>query len=182
MLAPKQVPVQANAEILKVQLDTQAKYIAALNELEMLKVQKEIADTKQAITAATLATATAEKNITDLLTVQQLPNAIANAYSPTPTLSTEISPTNTGGSVIPQVPKPVQKLQQQQESPFTLMSVAYKADRWTAVLTAQNKFYNVIVGQTLPIDESVVVEIDRSGVTVMLKDKQTRRITMIPEL
>jgi hypothetical protein len=177
-LAPKQVPVQVNAEILKVQLDTQAKYIAALNELEMLKVQKEIADTKEAITSATLATATAEKSITDLLTVQQLPNAVANAYSPSPVGVSEGG--SSGTTNIPVAPKPVAPPPAQ--SPFTLMSVSFKAERWSAVLTAQSKFYNVTVGQVLPLDSSVVTEIDRNGVTVMLKDKQTKRITMIPEL
>src|SRR5438105_8732767 len=54
-------------ELLKLQQETQAKYIAALNELQMLKIQREIAETNQAIVKAKLETVTDQKNIINLL-------------------------------------------------------------------------------------------------------------------
>src|SRR5688572_2740885 len=51
----KQSNVQVNADLLKMQRETQQKYIAALNELQMLRLQREIAETNQAITVSKLA-------------------------------------------------------------------------------------------------------------------------------
>jgi hypothetical protein len=175
LTALKQVPVPANNEILKIQQETQAKYIAALNELEMLKVQKEIAETKEAITAATLSTATTEKSITDLLTVQQMPTSGgANAYSPfSATNGSEPAAANANNTP---PPLPAPKVQAIQPETYTLLSVSFKAERWKAVLSAQNKLFDVSVGDVLP-DKSLVISIDRNGVTLM-KDKTRELLTM----
>ncbi len=182
---PKQAPVQANAELLKLQQETQAKYVAALNELDMLKLQRSIAETKQAITISTLATATAEKSITDLLTAQvsQMPtsnNNLSNQYSPfaanTPNQDASMNPNaqNQGGA-----PPPPQPKINIQESLYVLRSVAYKSEKWTAIISSGKDVYNVVVGDTLPNDNSVVTGIDKNSVT-LLKDKVTRHILFIP--
>jgi type IV pilus biogenesis protein PilP len=183
---PKQAPVQANAELLKLQQETQAKYIAALNELEMLKLQKSIAETKQAITSSTLATATAEKSITDLLTAQvsQMPtsnNNLSNQYSPfaanTPAQdSTSLGPNGQNGQAQP-MPMPAKP--NMPETQYVLQSVAYKSEKWTAAISVGKDVYNVVVGDTLPTDGSVVTGIDKNSVT-LLKDKVTRHILFTP--
>ncbi|HSW71534.1 MAG TPA: hypothetical protein VLH77_06095 [Gammaproteobacteria bacterium] len=79
--APQLTPQQSHPQVemappasvmLMQQEQVQSKYVSALNELQMLKIQREIAETSQAIVAAKLATATAEKSITDLLSKQLL--------------------------------------------------------------------------------------------------------------
>lgn len=166
--APKQVPVPSNPEILKIQQDTQAKYISAINELQMLKLQKDIAETKQAITSSILANATAEKSITDLLTVQQMPTS---SYA-----GPALSPSNASSAGIEALPKPVVAVANLQETPYVVTSVAFRNDRWAAVVSYQDKYYNVNVGDILTPDGSMVLAIDRNGVTLEGKDKIKRKV------
>jgi hypothetical protein len=181
---PKQAPVLANAELLQLQQETQAKYIAALNELEMLKVQKSIAETKQAITTSTLATATAEKNITDLLTTQvsQMPsnNSLSNQYSPFASSGgagdSGASPSPSANGA-PAAPVPIKIIQP--ETQYFLQSVAYKSEKWSAVLMNGKNVFIVEVGDTLPPDGSIVTGIDKNAVTLS-KDKVSRHIQMSP--
>ena len=156
----------------KLQQETQLKYITALNELQMLKVQREIAETKQAITSSTLANATAEKSITDLLTIQQMP--AQNAYVPPP--PQQVAP---AASVTENVPKMVQSFN---EVPYAVVSLTYKNNKWNAVLSYQEKFFSVGVGDTLPPDNSVVTSIDRNGLTLTGRDKNTRKVLIAPTL
>lgn len=165
---PKQVAVPMNAEILKIQQETQAKYINALNELQMLKVQRDIAETKQAITSSILANATAEKSITDLLTVQQMPTQ--PQYLAPPTAEASAAPT-----AAPVAPVPMPKLSSSPEINYGVSSVYFKGDRWVAVLTYQDKAFTVSVGDTLPVDNSVVTAIDKNGVTLS-KDRALRKL------
>jgi hypothetical protein len=64
------VPVKAvvaqDPSLLNKQKEDQEKYIETVNRLQMLKLEKDIAETSQAISAATLATKTAEKSINEL--------------------------------------------------------------------------------------------------------------------
>jgi hypothetical protein len=168
---PKQAPVQANTELLKIQQDTQAKYVSALNELQMLKVQKEIAETKQAITSSILANATAEKSITDLLTVQQIPTQ--NQFSSAPSAPAAMP---TGGmSSSDQPVKPMTSMFM--EVPYTIVSVTFKNERWNAVLMYQEKYYHVSVGDVLPADNTTVTAINKNGVTLTnMKDRSIRKI------
>jgi hypothetical protein len=180
--APKQAPVLANAEALKLQQETQGKYLAALNELQMLKLQKEIAETKEGITAATLSTATTEKSITDLLTVQQAPSAGQFGPSqpqlqpaapiPQPTSAPQIAP---APAPLP-APKP-----NSPALPYSLLSVSFEGSKWNAVIGFQEKLYTVGVGDSLPPDDSIVEGINKDGV-MLKKDKETRKIMMTPSL
>lgn len=177
---PKPAPVQGNVALLKLQQETQVKYIAALNELQMLKVQKDIAETKQAITSSTLATATAEKNITDLLTVQQAAPPTAFGNMSAPTAPQALPAPNAAPAPAPAAPVQAQK-PATPDAPYTLLSVSFEGNRWTAVLSFQDKMYNVSVGDSLPPDGSIVDSIGREGVSLK-KEKETRKIAMSPTL
>ncbi|HSW93085.1 MAG TPA: hypothetical protein VLJ15_01875, partial [Gammaproteobacteria bacterium] len=50
------------------QREQQEAYLDSVNQLQLLRVKREIAETNQAIAAARLATETANKNMSDLLT------------------------------------------------------------------------------------------------------------------
>ena len=58
---------QREMELLAQQKQIEAKYIAALNELQALRLEREIAETNKAIIDAKLGTITAQKNIIDLI-------------------------------------------------------------------------------------------------------------------
>lgn len=149
-VAPSPVPTKAAQQsrpqaqltppasiVLTQQEQVQSKYISALNELQMLKIQKEIAETSQAIVAAKLATVAAEKSITDLLSETEIsknPKPL-----PAPVLSSE------AGS-------------------YSVQSVSMEQDQWHALVKFKDKLYNVSVGDMLPPDKSVVKSIDQKGV------------------
>ena len=61
------VMTQREAELLRLQQQTEAKYLIALNELQLLKIDREIAETNKAIAAAKLDMVTAQKGVIDLL-------------------------------------------------------------------------------------------------------------------
>lgn len=150
-LKPAVIP--KNPELLKLQETSQEKYINALNELQMLKVQRDIAENSQAIAAAKLATVTAEKNINDLLTRPVLPGGdqAAPQRQATPYLT---------------------------EIPYSVVSVAWAGGQWHAVLSYQGKNYSVCRGDTLPVDGSVVALITRDGV-VLKRDTVTRKLNIV---
>lgn len=163
-IQPKAAPVAKDIELLRLQQETQAKYIGALNDLQMLRLQRDIAETNQAIMQAKLATVTAEKHINDLLTVkQQQPGMISSSFVSGPT---------TG----PTSPPPLGQVVDQ--GGYTVVSVSYELGRWHAVMNLQGKMYNITVGDTLPLDGSVVTAISRAGVTIEKEDKK-RIITLV---
>jgi hypothetical protein len=176
-------------QILELQKKTEEKYVDQLNQLQMLRVQREIAETNQAIASARLATVTAEKNVSDLLTKpsqpilplqqQQLPppqmpsgtydnTALGGQPSTPPT--TEVVPPPPATTV--QIPLPPV------EVPYFVVSVSMQFGRWSAVLGYQGKLYNISVGDVLPVDRSVVASINKNGV-VLVKGKKRRKISII---
>lgn len=157
---------EREAQLLKLQQETEAKYIAALNELQMLKVQKDIAETNKAIVTAKVETVTAQKNLVDLLS----PSA-----APTQSYAQQIQ----GGEV---GPAGAQQGIQQQSAPvssYTVVSVSHLQGRWNAVMGYQGKLMNVFVGDILPADGSKVSSIDKSGVTLKLEDGTTKRVSLV---
>lgn len=157
---------EREAQLLKLQQETEAKYIAALNELQMLKVQKDIAQTNKDIVTAKVETITAQKNLVTLL----------SPTSPTPDYSQQVAQ---GGSAVTSGPQ--QGIQQQpgQASSYTVVSVSHLQGRWNAVMGYQGKLMNVFIGDTLPADGSKVVSIDKSGVTLKLEDGTTKRVSLV---
>ena len=156
--------VPKDNEILRMQQEVQQKYIDSLNELQMLRIKKEIAEANQAIATAKLAEVTAEKSVSDLLT-QPAPPPITSASVGAP------GDQNPSGLPI-QVTAPTQ---------YTVISVAMKNERWTAVIASQGKLYSVSIGDILPDDNSVVTQIGRDGV-ILEKNGDKRKISMISEI
>ncbi len=173
---PKQSPVQFNAELMKLQQETEAKYVAALNQLQMLKLQKEIEDVKQGIASAKLATVTSENSITDLLTRPSSGGNVGGGYNAVVAAATA-PPTQEA----PPGPPPAPALPIIVDVPYVVMSISQHGGRWTAVLSNEGKLYNVVVGDTLPSDGSVVVSINQDGI-VLEKDTHKRKISIISSI
>lgn len=169
-LIKAQPMTQRELQLLQLQQATEAKYVAALNELQMLKVSREIAETNQAIAAAKLATVTAEKNILNLLSVQ-VPQVSQGTYAK-----------NLAGPMAPGTPAPTPAptpITSQPQVSYSVISVTLLQYKWSAVLGAQGNLYNVSVGDILPPDGSKVTSISKSGV-ILQKDGVSRRISLVP--
>lgn len=198
---PKQSMLQANAELLRLQQETQKKYIAALNELEMLKLKIEIAKANESLTNTKLSTITTEKKMSDLLTVAPPPPPPA----PLPTLpegtfaSNMASPVAAGQSIpggsasaggaagalpssLPPGVVPGGHTPPAESAPpavaYIVLSVSYKDNKWNTVIGYQDKLYSVSVGDILPTDGSKVLSINKNGVVLGTKDGKKRTISM----
>jgi hypothetical protein len=159
---------QRELELIKLQQETQAKYIAALNELQMLKVSREIAETNQAIVKAKLATVTDEKNIVTMLSPQQ-PQIMPGQYS-----RGLVNPTSGANVPSTAVVSPIQP-----EINYTVISVSQLQYKWGAVLGYQGNLYNVFVGDILPPDGSKVISINKSGVELE-KNGVMKKLSLVP--
>jgi type IV pilus biogenesis protein PilP len=169
-LPPKPAPMsQRELELMRLQQETQAKYLAALSELQMLKVTRDIAETNQAIAAAKLATITAQKKTLTELTGPTVPQSTyASALAGSTPAANEVQP--------PQPPPPVSI---PQETNYTVISVSQLRYRWSAVIGYQGNLYSVNVGDVLPPDGSRVVNINKSGV-VLEKNNIRRKVSLVP--
>jgi type IV pilus biogenesis protein PilP len=170
MPTPKAVEILPSAPLtpremalMQLQQETEAKYVAAVNELQMLKVQRDIAETNKAIASAKLDTVNSEKNIVTLLTPEQ--NANYSQRLANPAQAAAIGPQGPGPAVV--------------EVAYTVISVSEIQGRWGAVLGVQGKLYTVRVGDVLPTDGSKVVFINRSGV-VLQKDGMRKTVSLVP--
>ncbi len=157
------------AALIKMQEETQAKYIAALNELQMLKVARDIAEANQAIMDAKLATVASEKKIVDMLSPQPATPAtyaqnIEAGVGPPP----QAPPVQGPNAPVPPV-----------TASYTVISISELQHRWNAVLGYQGNLYNVHVGDVLPPDNSKVVGIDKAGV-ILERDGIRKRVTLVP--
>jgi type IV pilus biogenesis protein PilP len=153
------------AALVKLQQETQARYLFALNELQVLKVARDIAEANQAIMAAKLATVTAEKHIVDLLTPPSAPVA-PGAYA-----KGLVNPVTSGNVVTTTFVPP--------EVSYTVVSVSQLEYRWSAVLGSQGRLYNVSIGDILPPDGSKVISISKSGVELE-KDNVKKKVSLVP--
>ncbi len=158
--------VQVNPALLKLQQETEAKYIEAVNELQILKIRREIAETKQAISKSTLDTMTSEHKMSDLLVKPPAPGREDYANS--------LGGPNAGpnGMMVATTTTTTTT-----EPAYVLLSVSKQSQRWSAVLGNAGKLYSVTIGDTIPTDGSVVVSIDTDGV-VLEKDGKKRRIAI----
>lgn len=161
-------PPKENIDLQKQEQEQQV-YLDSVNQLQLLKVKREIAETNQAIASARLATETANKNMSDLLTQPALPtapNGNITSKPGTPMAGTAIGTTDQGGET-PAKPQPVVEI------PFTVVSISMKLNHWNAVLSYQNKFYSVSIGDTL-FDGSSVFTITKNGVVLEREGKKRR--------
>lgn len=176
----KQVSVVNDPQFLKMQKTTEEKYVDKLNQLEELKIQRQIAETNQAITTAKLATVSAEKNISDLLTkpepVAVAPSAYANQL---------IIPTQTGAPNMPGAEQAAQQAPPTPKAPpeidYLLISVSMQLNHWNAVIGYQGQLYSVGVGDVLHPDGSVVTNINKNSVTLKKNDK-TRVVNIVSSI
>lgn len=182
-----QVISQREADLIKLQQETESKYLAAINELQMLKIEREIAETNKAIMAAKLETVTAEKGIVELL---KPPAAITTSnYA-----QTLVTPVSSGTAVTPgttgtlqqqqpgqvtQTPPPPAAVPAAPEVNYTVISVSQLQNRWNAVMGFQGNLYNVNIGDILPPDQSKVITIDKSGV-ILERNGIRKKVSMVP--
>ncbi len=153
---------------LQKQQEQQEAYLESINQLQLLKVRREIAETNQAIASARLATETANKSMSDLLTQPSLPPAPATSY--TTKLEGSGTPIQSTENAEPAKPQAVLDV------PFVVVSISMQLNRWNAVLGYQDKLYSISTGDTL-FDGSTVVSISKNGVTLM-KDGKKRKLSI----
>lgn len=175
-------------EMIKQQELDQAKYLDEINKLQYLKLEREIAENSQAVASAKLATAKAEKDMSDLLTASNkqvsladYANKLADSGAQTeqstqPTQSAQLAahPLYPGLGQLGQPSSPSSSAAPQ----YVVVSVAMQLGEWSAVIGEGGKLYVVHVGDTLPSDSSVVAAIDSKGVTLS-KDKKKHTIDLI---
>lgn len=168
-LPVRQAALPVDNQFVKLQRDSEQQYVTKLNELESLKIQREIAEMNQAIAASKLATVTAEKGISDLLTKPTPVQVSAGEYA-----NKLANPVRPGETVVGQqtttaLPTEIQ---------YTVISVSMQLHKWSAVVGYQGKLYNVSIGDVLPVDGAVVESINRNGV-VLNKDGKKRKVSLV---
>lgn len=149
------------AAIMKLQQETQASYLAALSELQMLKVQKDIAVASKDISTAKLATVTSQKKIIDMLS------------PPVPAPSAELINKN----IVAQSAAVLAN----QDVKYSVVSVSQLQYRWSAVLSFKGSLYSVHVGDMLAPDGSKVISIGNDGVTIQ-KDGERKKLPLITSI
>ncbi len=174
----KQAQVASDTHFAELQQASEQKYLSKINDLEDLKIQRAIAETNQAIATAKLATVTAEKSISDLLTKPVAPEVPAGVYANKLTNPTSpVMPENIpAGQLPPGVSSPLISSPSQTE--YTVISVSMQLGRWNAVIGYQGKLYNVVIGDVLPADNSVVTSISKNGV-ILRKEGRSRKISIM---
>lgn len=153
-------------QLMLLQQDTEARYLAAINELQMLKIEKDIAETNKAIASAKFDTVTAQKNVVNLLTTPDVPQA---AYS-----GSLVSPTSSSGAPSASAPPTVST-----EVTYSVVSITQLQSKWNAVIGARGVLYQVGIGDILPPDSAKVISIDKSGV-VLEKDGVRKKVSLVP--
>ena len=178
--ATDQKPItEREAQLIKLQQETQAKYIAAVNELQMLKIEKDIAETSRDVSKAKLEGITAQKGIVDLLTPEKVAVATPATYAqgllrdsarPPSTVTDTTDTTKSDAVVSPQSIS---------SDSYTVVSISKLRGQWIAVLGYAGTLYKVSRGDVLPNDGSVVTSIDRNGIKLE-KDGKTIKVSMVP--
>lgn len=200
-LADQSVSSQQLNEMAKLQQETQNKYVVALNELQVLKLTQQIAETNKQIAAAKLDTVKSQKDIVDLLTKPAAPiettASFTQGYVPTPGGALSIQPAIPGGGAPLTPPNPNMMQQGAAVAPATasssttgssteqgninyvVISVSQLLNKWSAVLGYQGKLYSVFIGDVLPPDQSTVVSIDKYSV-ILEKEGVQRKVSLVP--
>lgn len=146
-------------ELIRLQKQTEERYIAAVNQLQMLKIEREIAETNRSIATARLEAATSEKAMAGLTQSSGYSQNITGPSSQ-PMVSAETLPSITANN-------------------YVVISVSYLQGKWSAVLGSQGKLYQIYIGDVLPDTEIKVVDINKSGVTLKIGEEK-RKISLVP--
>lgn len=171
----QQPMTEREAQLVRLQQETQAKYIAAVNELQMLKIEKDIAETSRDVSRAKLEGITAQKGIVDLLTPEKVIRASTDSYAQgllSPGATTSAASTTSTPESTDTPTKVVTEY-------YSVVSVSKLRGQWIAVLGNSGTLYKVQQGDVLPLDGSVVSRIDRNGVQLE-KDGKTTKLSMVP--
>jgi hypothetical protein len=163
LTAPKE-----SGDLQKQEQEQQQTYLDSVNQLQLLKIKREIAETNQAIASARLATETANKSMSDLLTQPSLPQ-IPGGNVPK-NISGTAPGSLQGADNAPPIKAPVLDI------PFIVVSVSMRFNHWNAILGYEGKYYSVAIGDTL-FDGSVVAAIYKNGVT-LIKDGKRRKVSI----
>lgn len=191
---PSTVTRQQQMELLRLQQDMQSKYIAGLNTLELLKLERDILAVNNEIATTKLAMINSQKQIVEKLTPPPTPES--QMYGPNPPQEANQATQNpqfTQGAAAQGVEEGaggrlagLQPLNTgtpgggpNNIASYTVISITEILGKWSAVVSIQNKLYNVSVGDTLPVDDSIVKHIDRVGITLE-KDGNTRKFLLVP--
>lgn len=191
---------QREMELLKLQQETQARYVATMNELQMLKLSLEIAETNKDIMAARLDTVKSQKNIVDLLTPEKKPDTsvrdrmldaaqtlnqmqqsqapVQAAQQQSPQQPPEQAPSAAQPGLAQNAP-PAPIPEEETVVPYTVISVSKIENKWNAVVGVQGTLYSVHVGDVIPADGSRVKSISSGGVVLEKKAKE-RKISLVP--
>ncbi len=162
---------EREAQLMKIQQETESSYIKAMSELQLLKLNQQFAETNQAIMKAKLETVSAQKKIVDLLqTDAERANAAGQGANITPA-AMEAAMRNMQAQQ--------QLAQQQAIANYTVVSVTNLQGQWRAVLGTQGRLFSVKVGDVLPVDGAKVLSISSSGVTVQ-RNGISKRFSMVP--
>ena len=169
----KQTPEmsQRESELMQMQEETQAKYVAALNELQMLRVSLALAEANKELMKSKYDTIVTEKGIVDLLT-KPAPQVMPGQYA-------QGLANQSGGAANPSASPAPSALSQPAEAEYTVVSVSELRWKWGAVIGYQGNLYSVSTGDVLPPDGSIVVAIDRSGV-ILEKNGVRRKVSLVP--
>lgn len=204
-LPQQKMTQEQQSALIKLQQQTQERYIVTLNELQMLKLSQALAETNKDIATAKLATVKAQKDIVDLLTKPAPKEDTAENYagglSYPGTLSAPVSremqqqTTGLAPGQVPNIPAmPAGSTQAQAAAApaaapaapaapapanYIAISVSQLLNKWSAVIGYQGKLYNVFVGDVLPPDGSTVIAIDKYSV-VLEKDGAQRKVSLVP--
>lgn len=161
---PAQVS-QEEQEMQRVLKETQARYIAAVNEVQLMKVAQDMADINAKIMKSKEDTVTSQKKIVDMLT--QPDSSTMPQQVSTQTADGQLQPgqAQAGGLI-------------QKDVTYNVVSISQLQGKWGAVLSYASNLYSVHVGDVLPADNSSVVSIDKSNV-VLEKDGVRTKISMV---
>jgi type IV pilus biogenesis protein PilP len=148
---------EQDAALMRAQQQNQTQYVQAVNQLQVLRLQRDIAVTDKDIAAAKLAKVTAEKKIVDLLA------------PPAPAVPAGV-----------QTPVVTQGLLDQ-EVRYTVVSVSQIQYQWSAVMGYKGSLFSVHVGDVLPPDGSKVIAISNTGVTLQ-KNGTRKKVSLVPAI
>jgi len=165
----------------KAQQEMEEKYAAAVNELQMLKITKEIVEANKAIMDAKLATIKTQTGI-----IEAVKAGTGGGTEPAPQSQAPLPPTPIQPPIYQPAPQQpglnaptsaISSIIGASQMNYTVVSVLRSQRKWSAVLSSQGKLYYVSIGDVLS-DDSVVSSIDRTGVTLQLKSGMMKRLSL----
>jgi len=136
--------------------EKQMAYLKAVNELQMLQLQQQIAQTKQQIAQAELQAAQSNKQLQSIISPPPPPLFANQDQSQSAQSAAVVAPTIT----------------------YQLEYLANQGGKWQVILSNNGNLINATMGTVLP-DGSTITNISGTSVTLMLHN-QTKVLTIAP--